>query len=152
MNLLPATTPAHYLTGQAALNVPGDNDQFADWHFAEVFLSGRGRFPVAGVDALDTSDLLGSYGIRECAQVLRRYGLAIDPQHKVYAANHVRAALDLILASITKGYVPSHITLDDTLDDEDSLRDFRLQMDGLKLRISSPTTLSLLAQWEAQQH
>lgn len=152
MNTLPSTSRTHYLTGQAALNVPGDDDSLADWHFNEVFLSGRGRFPIAGRDFPDTSNLLGTYGIRECAQVLRRYGLAIEQNKKVYAANHVRAALDLVVAAISKGQVPHHVTIDDTLDTEEGARDFGEQIGLLKQRITDRITLSLLEQWESQQH
>jgi hypothetical protein len=152
MNHFPITSPTHYLTGQAALNVPSDDGDFADWHFTEVFLSGRGKLPIAGQDFPDTSYLLGSYGVRECASVLRRYGLAIESQQKVYAANHVRAALDLVVAGISKGKVPSHITLDDTIDTKEGLAAFGEQISVLKQRITDHATLSLLEQWEAQQH
>ena len=150
----PVTSSHHYLTGQAALNVPSEDGHFADWHFMEVFLSGRGKLAIAGQDFPDTSHLLGSYGVRECAAVLRRYGLAIDAAQEVYAANHVRAALDLVIAGIFKGQVPSHITLDDTLDAAEDLIAFDEQISILKQRITDrfPLTLALLEQWEAQQH
>jgi hypothetical protein len=50
MRAFPITSLKHYLTGQAALNVPSKSGDFADWHFTEVFLSGRGKLPVAGRD------------------------------------------------------------------------------------------------------
>lgn len=152
MNSLPATSKEHYLTGQAALNVPYEDNTFADWHFDEVFLSGHGRFPVAGRDFPDTSNLLGQYGIRECAGVLRRYGLKLGKNEKVYAANHVRAVLDLVVSTLSKGQVPVHVTVSDILDSDESLRDFREQIHLLKERITDRVTLSLLAQWEQQQN
>jgi len=129
---LPATSQQHYLTGQAALNVPYEDNTFADWHFDEVFLSGRGRFRVAGQDFPDTSHLLGAYGIRECGGVLRRYGVKLGEGEKVYAANHVRAVLDLVVSTLSKGKIPAHVTVADTLDSEESLKDFREQLDLLK--------------------
>lgn len=152
MSPFPITSQAHYLTGQAALNVPSEAGDFADWHFTEVFLSGRGKLPIAGQDFPDTSPWLGSYGVRECAQVLRRYGLSIAANQQVFAANHVRAALDLVIAAISKGQLPSHITLDDTLDSAHERQDFDEQLRFLKQRLTDPTALALLAQWEAQQH
>jgi hypothetical protein len=151
MNQLPVTSEEHYLTGQAALNVPYEDNTFADWHFDEVFLSGRGRFPVAGRDFPDTSPLLGTYGIRECASVLRRYGVQLGENEKVYAANHVRAVLDLVVSTLSKGKIPVHVTVGDTLDSEESLREFRAQVRLLKERVTDRVTLSLLAQWEQQQ-
>lgn len=148
---LPATSPEHYLTGQAALNVPSDDGDFADWHFTEVFLSGRGRFVVAGENFIDTTPLLGTYGIRECADVLREHGLQIPEHEKVYAANHVRAVLDLVLSALEKGQVPSHITVDDTLDSEASRRDLSEQIERLKMRMTDRTALTLFEQWEKQQ-
>lgn len=154
MHAFPITSQTHYLTGQAALNVPSEDGHFADWHFTEVFLSGHGKLPIAGQDFPDTSHLLGSYGVRECAGVLRRYGLAITAEQKVYAANHVRAALDLLIAGILKGQVPSHITLGDTIDAPEDLIAFDEQINILKERITDrfPLSLPLLEQWQAQQH
>jgi len=152
MNHIPSTSPEHYLTGQAALNVPYDDNTFADWHFDEVFLSGRGRFRVAGQDFPDTSQFLGSYGVRECSAVLRRYGVKLDDGEKVYAANHVRAVLDMVVSALSKGKVPAHVTVDDTLDSPESLRDFHEQLGALKKRITDSVTLSLLHRWEQQQN
>lgn len=148
---LPATSPEHYLTGQAALNVPGDDGDFADWHFTEVFLSGRGRFVVAGKNFLDTTHLLGTYGIRECADVLRGHGLPIPKNEKVYAANHVRAVLDLVLSALVKGQVPNHITVADTIDSETGRKDLAEQIQRLKNQMTDRTALSLFEQWEKQQ-
>lgn len=154
MSVFPNTSQKNYLTGQAALNVPREDGHFADWHFTEVFLSGHGKLPIAGQDFPDTSHLLGSYGVRECAGVLRRYGLALKAEQKVYAANHVRAALDLVIAGIFKGQVPSHITLDDTLDEAEDLIAFNEQINILKQHITDrfPFSLPFLEQWQAQQH
>lgn len=150
MKTIPFTTPTQYLTGVAALNIPYEDNTFADWHFCAVFLIGDGCFRVVGKDFPDTSHLLGTYGIRECAGVLRRYGRPVAEGEKVYAANHVRALLDMVIHSIEKGKMPHHVTVEDMLDDEASLKDFREQLDLLKSRIRNPETLLLLTQWEQQ--
>lgn len=151
MNTLPVTSPDHYLTGQAALNIPMEDGRFADWHFSEVFLSGRGRFQIAGENFPDTANFLGDYGIRECSDVLRRHGLVLPDGTRVFAASPVRATLDLVLSAVSRGKVPLHVTLDDTLDDSHMRQDFNHQLQSLKRHISDRVALSLLEQWEAKQ-
>jgi hypothetical protein len=152
MHTIPATSERHYLTGKTALNVPNEDNTFADWHFDEVFLSGRGRFRVAGLDFPDTSALLGDYGIRECAQVLRRFGVILDDGVRVYAATHIRALLDLLVASLQKHHVPLHVTIDDMLDSPEALSEFKRQLDRLKNALTDEVALELLNQWEMSQH
>jgi hypothetical protein len=151
MNPLPDTSETHYLTGKAALNIPNPDGSFADWHFDATFLSGRGVYRVAGREAPDTTHLLGSYGIRECSDVLRRFGLAIPVGQLVFAANHARATLDMIVSSLAKGRIPHHVTIDDMLDTESVRREFDEQLALLKTRIQDAETLALLAAWEAEQ-
>lgn len=150
MNAIPATSETAYLTGQAALNVPTDNGDFADWHFTEVFLSGRGRFPIAGQNFIDTRSLLGNYGIRECSDALRKHGLALGASQKVYAANYVRAILDLVVSNILQGHVPHHITVNDTLDSDTDLAELQSQIVALKHKMTDSSSFSLLEQWHAQ--
>lgn len=152
MNTLPPTSPDHYLTGQAALNIPTENGDFADWHFTEVFLSGHRRFAIAGKNISDTSAIFGDYGVREVSHLLRQYGMVIPEGEHVYAANPVRAILDLVLSAITKGKIPSHLTLDDTLDTEESRHEFQSKTQLIRQRIADKITISLLDQWEQQQH
>lgn len=151
MNSIPPTSREHYLTGQAALNIPYEDNTSADWRFSAIFLGEKTRFKIAGENFLDTSALLGEYGIRECSEVLRRYGVPIQEGAPVYAANHVRAVLDLVMSSLSRGKIPAHVTIDDTLDSPDSLRDFHEQLTILKKKITDRVTLSLLNQWEQQQ-
>jgi hypothetical protein len=151
MNPLPDTSETHYLTGSAALNIPNPDGSFADWHFTETFLSGRRSCWVAGREAPDTTHLLGSYGIRECSEVLRRFGVPIPVGQSVFAANHVRATLDMIVASLAKGRIPHHVTIDDMLDTEPVRREFDEQLALLKTRIQDAGALALLAAWEAEQ-
>lgn len=151
MNILLSTSQANYITGKAALNVPNDDGSFADWHFDEVFLSGRGKIRIAGKDAPETTALLGSYGIRECSSVLKRFGLAIAPDQKIYAANHIRALLDMVLASVEKNKLPEHVSMSDMLDSRLEVEEFKAQVAVLKKKINNPITLSLLEQWEQKQ-
>ncbi len=148
MNTLPHTSKANYITGKAALNVPNPDGSFADWHFDEVFLSGRGKIRIAGKDTEPTSSMLGNYGIRECSDTLRRFGLAVPATDKVYTANHVRAILDMVLASISKKKLPAHIIADEFIDSENELAELKSKVQELKQKISDQIILSLLTQWE----
>ncbi len=152
MDILPPTSEQHYITGKAALNVPNPDGSFADWHFDEVFLSGRGKIRIAGKDTQETISLLGCYGIRECSGVLRRFGLAVPESQKVYTANHVRALLDMVLASLAKNKIPEHVTIDDMLDSAQEQEELQTQLQLLKHKITNPLTLSLLNQWEQRQY
>lgn len=152
MNTLPHTSEEHYITGRAALNVPNEDGSFADWHFDEVFLSGRGKIRIAGRDAPETMSLLGSYGIRECSGVLKRFGVAVQTGEKVYVANHIRALLDMVLTSLAKNRVPEHVSVGDMLDTSAELDELRTQVATLKQKITDQVTLSLLNQWEQKQH
>jgi hypothetical protein len=95
--------------------------------------------------------MLGDYGVRECADILRRYGVNLDDGAKVYAANHVRALLDMLIASLRKKHVPDHVNVEDMLDSPDSMREFHDQLSRLKHGMTDQTSLSLLQQWEARQ-
>ena len=151
MNTIPQTSEKNYITGKAALNVPYEDGTFADWHFDAVFLSGRGKIRVAGQDAPDTIKLLGNYGIRECSAVLKRFGVSLQAGEKVYVANHIRAFLDMVLASVIKKRLPEHVTIEDMIDSPQERRELQAQITALKERITDPVTLSLLQQWEQCQ-
>lgn len=148
MNTLPQTSEQNYITGKAALNVPNPDGSFADWHFDEVFLSGRGKIRIAGKDTEPTVSMLGNYGIRECSDTLRRFGLAVPATDKVYTANHVRAILDMVLASLAKKKMPAHVVAEEFIDSESELAELRSKVQELKTKISDQITLSLLQQWE----
>jgi hypothetical protein len=148
MNTIPHTSEQHYITGKAALNVPNPDGSFADWHFDEVFLSGRGKIRIAGRDTVPTLPILGNYGIRECSDTLRRFGLAVPDTEKVYTANHVRAILDMVLASLAKKKLPAHVVAAEFIDSESELAELKSKVQELKTKITDPITLSLLQQWE----
>lgn len=149
MHTLPHTSPDCYITGKAALNVPNEDGSFADWHFTETFLSGRGKIRVAGMDTPTTTPMLGNYGVRECSATLRRFGLAVPDTEKVYTANHVRAILDMVLASLAKKKMPAHVVAEEFIDSESELAELRSKVQELKTKISDTTSLALLAEWEA---
>jgi hypothetical protein len=148
MYTLPHTSPDHYLTGRAALNVPNPDGSFADWHFDEMFLSGRRTPRIAGIDTEQTDIYFGNYGIRECSEVLRRFGLNIPEQQKVYTATHIRALLDMVVFSLNKGKIPHHVSVLDLIDSDDEIEEIKTQVQQLKQKISNQITLSLLTQWE----
>jgi hypothetical protein len=151
MNIFPTTSEVNYITGKAALNVPNEDGTFADWHFDATFLSGRGKIRLAGKDTPDTSNLLGNYGIRECSGVLRRFGVSLQADEKVYAANHIRAILDMVVSTLAKNKIPEHVTVQDMLDTPEALEELHTQVTLLKQKITDQITLSLLTQWEQKQ-
>ncbi len=148
MSAIPSTSEHHYITGKAALNVPNPDRSFADWHFDEVFLSGRGKIRIAGKDTETTFPILGNYGIRECSDTLRRFGLAVPDTEKVYTANHVRAILDMVFSSIAKKKLPSHVVVDEFIDSENEYAELRAKIQELKTKLSDTTALALLNEWE----
>lgn len=148
MHTIPHTSEQHYITGKAALNVPNPNGSFADWHFDEVFLSGRGKIRIAGKDTEPTFPMLGSYGIRECSDTLRRFGVDVPETEKVYTANHVRAILDMVLTSIYKKKLPAHVVADEFIDSADELAELKSKVQELKQKISDTTTFALLVERE----
>lgn len=151
MNKIPDTTPTCYLTGSSALNIPSEEGDFSDWHFTETFLGNKTTFRVAGQNFVDTNPLLGDYGIRECSNILRRHGLPIESDRKVYAANFVRATLDLVYKNIAENRLPSHLRLDDIFDDDTLQHEFLQKLQQLKSQVSDSVKLTLINQWEQQQ-
>lgn len=151
MNAFPHTSERNYITGKAALNVPNEDGSFADWHFDEVFLSGRGKIRIAGQDTPETAALLGNYGIRECGGVLRRFGVSLPTDDKVYAASHIRAILDMVLYSIANQRPPEHVSVHDMLDAPEDVAELQTQVKTLQSKITDKITLSLLTQWAQKQ-
>lgn len=147
---IPETTPDKYLTGTSALNVPTEDGRFADWHFAETFLKEGTRFRVAGQNYPSTVDIFGKYGIRECGEILRAYGVPLEPGKPVYVANYVRAILDLVYNLTREHKAPDFLKLDDFLEEEDKAETIS-KIEAIKNKISDIIQLRLLNQWEHQQ-
>lgn len=125
---LPYTTRSHYITGKTALNIPAPENTGGDWHFREAFF-GRGerkpRIFIAGEgEDWNTNAIWGNYGIHECSQVLKYYGLPILPEQKVYAANHYRAVLDMLYRCVKRSDYPDHLCLDDWFDNKEQKEPF----------------------------
>lgn len=152
MNTLPDTSETAYLTGMTALNIPTEDGDFSDWHFMATFLQGKGRLRIAGKDSADTTPILGSYGIRECSDLLRRYGVNIPQDQKVYSADFVRALLDLVYTNILENQAPpTHLRVDDFLDDELLQIAFFKKLQELKTHIQNQVHRNLISQWESKQ-
>lgn len=125
--MIPATSNTRYITGSAALNIPDETGDAADWHFFEHFLGDKGEdsIPVSGETFMSTEDLLGNYGIHECSDFLKRQGIQ-EVHEPVYAANAVRAVLDLVLRHICeRGGIPEHIDPGEYLNSPDQLNALR---------------------------
>lgn len=102
MKEIPPTSKTRYLTGACALNIPAPERTTGDWHFQNVFFVSPQPAQIAGdgPDTLvNTNPIFGAYGIHECSDVLRKLGLALRDGAPVYAANHYRAILDLLISS-----------------------------------------------------
>jgi hypothetical protein len=151
MNTIPETTETEYLTGITALNIPTEEGDFSDWHFTDTFLRGKTRLRIAGQDSADTSSLLGNYGIRECSNLLRRYGVDIPEEKKVYSADFVRALLDLVYTNILENRIPEHLQVEDVLDNESQQEIFFKKLQELKTHVKNQVQLNLMNQWETKQ-
>lgn len=126
MKIIPATTPTRYLTGACALNIPAPERTSGDWHFQNVFFVSPRPAQIAGdgPDTLvDTNRLFGGYGIHECSTVLRDCGVILPDCIPVYAANHYRAILDLLISSVRDGKPVDYLAQpEDWLDTPENVR------------------------------
>lgn len=145
------TSHKHYLTGMTALNIPTEDGKVADWHFVDAILNKNKRLKVAGVNTVDTNDIFGSYGIRECSSVLKNRGLPLANETKVYSADFVRAILDMLYDNLEKNHTPKHIEIDELLEDHADRVEFLRQYKTLKSNITDHTKLDLLLEWENEQ-
>ena len=151
MNTIPETSETAYITGATALNIPTEDGDFSDWHFTETFLRGKARLRIAGQDSADTTKILGNYGIRECSNLLRRYGVNIPEKQKVYSADFVRALLDLVYTNILENRIPEHLQVEDVLDNESQQEIFFKKLQELKTHVKNQVQLNLMNQWETKQ-
>lgn len=134
-----------------ALNIPTEDGDFSDWHFTDTFLRRKTRLRIAGKDSADTTPILGSYGIRECSNLLRRYGVDIPKDQKVYSADFVRALLDLVYTNILENRIPEHLRVDEVLDDESQQASFFEKLQELKANIQNQSQRDMICQWESKQ-
>ena len=150
LSSLPHTTPEKYLTGTAALSIPTEEGNVADWHFDAAFLREGTRFRVAGANFPSTSDLLGRFGIRECADVLRARAVPLPTNQPFYAATYPRAVLDLLLTTTAEHKQPAFLQANDILEEGD-LQLVLDQLDTVRTRITDRVQLTLIDQWINEQ-
>lgn len=148
--MIPQTTPDTYLTGTAALSIPTEEGDVADWHFDAAFLREGTRFRVAGANFPSTSNLLGRFGIRECADVLRARAVPLPADKPFYAATYPRAVLDLLLTTTADHKQPAFLQASDILEEGD-LQLVLDQLDAVRTRITDRVQLTLIDQWIDEQ-
>ena len=143
---IPQTTPDTYLTGTAALSIPTEEGDVADWHFDAAFLREGTRFRVAGVNFPSTSNLLSRFGIRECANVLRARAVPLPVHQPFYAATYPRAVLDLLLTTTAEHKQPAFLQASEILEEGD-LQSVLDQLEAIRDRITDRVQLTLIDQW-----
>ena len=148
--MLPETSPEHYLTGTAALSIPTDDGEVADWHFDAAFLRAGTRFRVSGVNFPSTQRHLGSEGVRECSSVLRQRAVPLPEGTAFYAASHARAVLDLVLATTAEHKRPCFLQASDLLSKRDLAMVFR-RLHQLRFLFNDEVQTGLIEQWINQQ-
>jgi hypothetical protein len=151
MTALPDTSETAYFTGITALNIPTEDGDFSDWHFTDTFLRRKTRLRIAGKDSVDTTPILGSYGIRECSDLLRRYGVDIPQDQKVYSADFIRALLDMVYTNILENRIPEHLRVDEVLDDMSLQNSFFKKLQELKAKVQNQSQHDMICQWESKQ-
>ena len=151
MTTLPATTPEHYFTGTSAMTIPSHDTPFVNWHFVDTFLGSKADFRVAGINFPDTSALLGTSGVRECGDTLRRLGAPLPETQAFYAANRDRAFLDLLVGNLQNGRRPDHLRIDECCDTDAEAAALRDQVAALRPRLAEAGRLRQLDEWLAQQ-
>ena len=145
---IPKTSKTQYITGSAALNIPDETGDAADWHFFEHFLNVNNlpTIHVSGVNFMSTHQMLGDYGIYECSETLKRMGVP-NISEPVFAANAVRAVIDIALRHIyERGGIPEHIAPDEYLDDSAQFDALKSQAERACGRLSQQQA-DLLRDW-----
>lgn len=91
-------TYEHYITAKAAINFPWPHATSGGWHYLSYWNreAGQVKVSLAGIHYPDTTIYLGTTGIVNASEDLKRRGWLIDLD--IYMANHLRAASDVTLA------------------------------------------------------
>jgi hypothetical protein len=140
------TSSEKYLTGNTALNIPTEDGDFADWHGTSIFSSGNSKYIIAGENSRDTNNIFGSYGVRECSSIIKQYfGLVFSD--KVYAANYIRALLDIVFNTSFDGRKPTK-KVRDILSKSFEQSEFWKRFNILKKQINNKIQLQILTEWE----
>jgi hypothetical protein len=110
---IPATNPEHYISFKYALNLRYPNEDTGDWHFQAMFFHqgeqplGQKPIQLAGKgEEVNTLPSLNLQGIRDMTAVLIQQGLPIQPEIRVYVANHYRAIADLAMLELQQSRIP----------------------------------------------
>lgn len=95
---LKRVTYLHCITAKAAINFPCTHTTSGGWHYLAYWnsMTGQAKVSLAGIHYPDTSKYFGDTGIMNASEELKQRGWQID--HKIYMANHFRAAGDMALA------------------------------------------------------
>ena len=151
--VFPETSPTRYLTGMVALNIPAPEKTGGDWHFWGIFDSPcfPDNLTLAG-EGLEwnTNALFGGFGIHECSDSLRCWGISIPHGTRVYSANHYRAIFDMLYRSVSKGQVPRHLAISDWLDTDEHKKTFFRLLDQFLPKFSS-SEKDLVSSWIKSQ-
>ncbi len=133
------------------MTIPDGETAFVNWHFVDTFLEGRASFRIAGRNFPDTSGLLGTTGVRECAAILRNSGVPLPAGSTFYAANRDRAFLDLLLGNLQQGRRPDHLRIADYSDTDTEAEHLKVEIARLRDRLKETAPIRLLDEWLAQQ-
>jgi hypothetical protein len=143
-----------YISGFAALNLPAPEGTSGDWHFDNNFYtsdrdSGEAISFIAGEgpDALvNTNHIYAEYGIYECRGVLEYYKFDFDGTP--HAANHFRAALDMLYYFIMRNRTPRDIygAAQDFFDTAEQEKELFSMAEKMK-DFLSPAQQNILDEW-----
>lgn len=149
---IPPTDRRRYITGVFALNVRPPEGTTGDWHDVFHWRDGVDRprvVQVAGVTVADTHALFGDFGVYEGRDRLVGKGLAIPADvREVFVANHLRAILDLLHASLREHGAVLNLTgaTDDWLDTPEQ-QETVLELAPRIAAVVAPTAQAALHAW-----
>lgn len=121
------TSPGYYLSGTTALNIPSAT-LTGGWHLTSILSQISVQLNMAGEGAhafVNTNPDFGQEGVFECSQKLIEFGANLPIGIQVYAANHHRAVLDLLVMTARNLQNPAFIHLPDYFDSIKEQRDVR---------------------------
>ena len=108
---IPVTTPTHYVSYEAALNLRLPGEQTGDWHGDVPFITtvdNPSTIPLAGPGELsDTTPSLGAKGVRNMAHILEGEYIP-EGCGAVWVANHYRAIADYVLRDTNGCWCAKH--------------------------------------------
>jgi hypothetical protein len=146
MNTIAHTTNKEYLSGLTAFNIPTIDGNCADWHGTSIFNNKNTKFIVAGNQLENTNHIFGLYGTYECSEILKKNYKTILVE-KVYAANYIRALLDIVYNSSFKKRKPE-TSIHEVLDSQNDKIEFWKMYKKLKEYVKDSVQLAILIEWE----